>query len=67
MGLLLGLLCFVIVLAIFFWLLRMIVGGIPGAPAWLAPAIIAVFALFALCWLFGGYSPFYGPHVALFR
>ena len=62
MNLLIGLLVICIVLAIVFWLLGMVVSGIPGAPAWLRSAIIAVFALIALVWLLGGYSPFYGVH-----
>ena len=52
----------VIVLGIAFWLVRLVIAGIPGAPPWIAPAIIAVIALLALIWLFGGTSPFYGAH-----
>jgi hypothetical protein len=65
MDLIIGLLVLCIVLGIVFWLLGMVVSGIPGAPPWLRSAIIALFALCALWWLFGGYSPFY--HHALWR
>lgn len=59
MNLLIGLLCVAVFLAIAFWLVGIIVAGIPGAPGWLRGAILAVCALIAFMWLFGGYSPFY--------
>lgn len=53
---LLSLLILVVVLGIVFWLLGIVLAGVPGAPAWLKGAIMSVVALICLIWLFG-----YGP------
>jgi hypothetical protein len=58
MDLLIALLCIAILLGLGFWLLGIILGGIPGAPAWLRSAILGIFALVAFVDLFGGYPPF---------
>jgi hypothetical protein len=60
MGLLIGLLCICIVLWIAFWLLGLATAVFPPQ---MRAAIIAVLALCALLWVFGGYSPFYVHHV----
>lgn len=65
MNLLIGLLCIAVFLAIAFWLVGMIIDGIPGTPRWARGAVLAVLALFALTWVFGGYSPFYGSDARL--
>jgi uncharacterized membrane protein required for colicin V production len=65
MNLLIGLLCIAVFLGIAFWLLGLIIGGIPRAPGWARGAILGVLALFALVWFLGGYSPFYGPNARL--
>ncbi len=60
MSLLIALLCLAVFLSIVFWLLGLVLNGAPPAARNL---IVAIFALLALVWLFGGYSPFYHGHL----
>jgi hypothetical protein len=50
-----SLLILCLILGIVFWLLGMVLAGIPGCPPFVKPLIIAIVALIALMWLFGGY------------
>jgi hypothetical protein len=57
---LLSLLVFCVVLYIVFWLLGIILAGIPGVPPAAKGIIMAIVAILALCYLFGGYAPWWG-------
>lgn len=58
MDLLIALLCIALMLWLGFWLLGIVLAGVPGAPAWLRSAIMGLFALVAFVDLFAGYPPF---------
>ena len=56
LSVLFSLLIFVFILAISFWLVRLVCAGIPGCPPFVAPIVIAIIALVALYFLFGNVS-----------
>lgn len=56
---LISLVVFVVIVCIVVWLVGLIMGAIPNSPAFLQPVVIALIAIIALIWLFGGYAPWW--------
>jgi hypothetical protein len=59
MYVLLSLLVFVVIVCIVVWLVNMVMAGIPNKPPFLQPVIIAIIAICALIYLFGGFAPWW--------